>query len=313
MMKSKAALSEKVANDAFDSQITMTPTPSNSLNFTIQEGAYQISFDTSVYNTGSESTMAVSKDDEEIFVTGMMIPCDFYYIDIGEELELEAGNLIAQSIQKADLDNVNKIIENSKSSIFDHLQTDKGRKLELFSNLFFHKSILTTASRGIVNNGECECTPHPFHLGGKTYFLCTEDDYYDVDELKSILVQYQNEGNELFPEEVNLANYLNQTSEEQINFDKLNSFNYSKADYMAMLENIKENSNPNLQGRGGCGWYCPIGCGSDHGCCGNYSGCCIYRHLACYVHDKICIDCEYEDFCLPGCKPGLVTVIISCG
>lgn len=73
---SKAALSEKVLNDTFDSQITMTPTPSNSLNFTIQEGAYRISFDTSVDGIGSGSTMTVSKGDEEIFVTGMMVACD---------------------------------------------------------------------------------------------------------------------------------------------------------------------------------------------------------------------------------------------
>ena len=43
--------------------------------------------------------------------------------------------------------------------------------------------------------------------------------------------------------------------------------------------------------------------GSDHGCCGNYSGPCWYWHPICWVHDKMCTDCTPAWFCLPGCKP----------
>lgn len=43
--------------------------------------------------------------------------------------------------------------------------------------------------------------------------------------------------------------------------------------------------------------------GSTHGCCGNYSGPCLYFHWACYVHDKICKRCNLRWFCLSGCIP----------
>lgn len=44
--------------------------------------------------------------------------------------------------------------------------------------------------------------------------------------------------------------------------------------------------------------------GSDHGCCGNYSGKCWFWHPICYIHDKMCINCKPKLFCLPACKPG---------
>lgn len=43
--------------------------------------------------------------------------------------------------------------------------------------------------------------------------------------------------------------------------------------------------------------------GSDHGCCGNYSGNCWYWHPACWVHDKMCSDCTPRWFCFSGCVP----------
>jgi hypothetical protein len=43
--------------------------------------------------------------------------------------------------------------------------------------------------------------------------------------------------------------------------------------------------------------------GSDHGCCGNYSGPCYYWHPVCWAHDKLCSDCEPGWFCFSGCVP----------
>ncbi len=43
--------------------------------------------------------------------------------------------------------------------------------------------------------------------------------------------------------------------------------------------------------------------GSDHGCCGNYSGPCYYWHPICWAHDKLCTDCEPGWFCFSGCVP----------
>lgn len=43
--------------------------------------------------------------------------------------------------------------------------------------------------------------------------------------------------------------------------------------------------------------------GSSHGCCGNYSGPCLYWHPVCYVHDVMCSDCTPRWFCFSGCRP----------
>ena len=43
--------------------------------------------------------------------------------------------------------------------------------------------------------------------------------------------------------------------------------------------------------------------GGTHGCCGNYNGPCWYWHPWCYVHDKICANCNPRWFCFDGCKP----------
>lgn len=42
--------------------------------------------------------------------------------------------------------------------------------------------------------------------------------------------------------------------------------------------------------------------GSDHGCCGNYDGDCLFFHPICYLHDKMCKNCTPRWLCLPGCK-----------
>ncbi|XP_062512009.1 uncharacterized protein LOC134187855 isoform X2 [Corticium candelabrum] len=43
--------------------------------------------------------------------------------------------------------------------------------------------------------------------------------------------------------------------------------------------------------------------GSARGCCGNYSGCCIYSHWFCWVHDALC-DCCGSWWCGWQCKKG---------
>lgn len=49
---------------------------------------------------------------------------------------------------------------------------------------------------------------------------------------------------------------------------------------------------------------CPLGLGSQWGCCGNYSGCCWYWTYLCFMHDVACIDCE-PWHCGPGCEPDI--------
>ncbi len=49
------------------------------------------------------------------------------------------------------------------------------------------------------------------------------------------------------------------------------------------------------------GFAWPIG--SSHGCCGNYSGPCMFWHPVCHLHDALCSNCSPRWFCLSGCIP----------
>lgn len=194
-----------------------------------------------------------------------------------------------------DLEIANDMIIDAHPDVLNELKSNEGRKLELYSNIFFQKAILTTASRAISSGEECECTPHPFHLAGKTYFLCQEDYSYNVAELQGILSDYINEYGAPDQATSDLISFLNGTTEQEVRFDEVYNFYFPKNLYIQMLEDktsSQSNPTPNAN-RGGCAWYCPLGCGSDHGCCANYSGCCLYRSVLCYAHDVLCTDCAY--------------------
>lgn len=107
---------------------------------------------------------------------------------------------------------------------------------------------------------------------------------------------YATENSPIDSKTLELISFLDTYTEETIRFDDYYSFYVDKNDFNLFVSNMITSS-------GGCAWWCPLGCGSDHGCCGNYSGCCLYWHPGCYVHDKMCTNCKPEWFCLPGCKP----------
>lgn len=163
--------------------------------------------------------------------------------------------------------------------------------------LNYHLSIIRAAIRGDLNNSTCDCTVHPAFLIDSSYFNCQEDHSYNVSDLKSAMNDYIADFGTLDTDSQGLYNFLYSTQDVTIDFNSYYSYYVSNSDFNLFLgQQINSIS-------GNCGWWCPIGCGSDHGCCGNYSGCCLYRNIMCYVHDKLCTDCNPSWFCLPGCVP----------
>lgn len=199
--------------------------------------------------------------------------------DIPVESLLEIRSILTENI--GDIYNENIVIKNQY----------------LISSINFHISIISTTLRSIKNNEECNCTVHPEFLMDKSFFNCQEDYFYETARLKHILYQYISENDTIDSSTSELIDYLEDYQEDKIRFDHYYSFYVSKEDFNTYITN-------QLAAGGDCAWWCPLGCGSDHGCCGNYSGCCLYWHIGCYVHDKICINCEPPNFCLPGCVPG---------
>ncbi len=253
---------------------------------------YQNDYD--ITNNVNTSVLKITKGNETVYnVT--------YTVDLNRDkykfYQSEKVVKFAQDLQKNIVDkNIDKGIE----QLLLNAQKRFGREtinIHLKS-LFFHKSILETKKRQLLNGGDCGCTVHPAYLVDKTGFVCQEDFFIPVEILEDALksdenVFYDDNEKELFKEFIRPHT---KSKKKAIRFDELYSFFVSKQKFQALVRTVKNNK-PDT--KGGC-WF---GSGSSHGCCGNYGGCCYYWHELCWVHDKLCSDCNPSLFCLPGCVP----------
>lgn len=167
---------------------------------------------------------------------------------------------------------------------------------EVLYSLSINISIFKTLARTAVNPSDCNCTVHPSFLVGESYFLCQEDHFYNKANLAAALDQYEAEFGQT-PDATAIKQYVQSFQGSAIPFTNVYELLVSAEEFEEAVVNIQN-------GSGDCAWWCPLGCGTDHGCCGNYKGCCFYRHIACYIHDKMCINCEPPWFCGPQCQPG---------
>ncbi|MGV3763556.1 hypothetical protein [Parapedobacter sp.] len=206
----------------------------------------------------------------------------------------------------------------------------------LISSISYHKSIINTTIRSIMEGTDCDCTVHPFFLTDKTYFNCQEEHFYDAARLAESLEKYLRKNNtDKFA--LKLKQYLLNNRKERIRFDEYYGLYVDKATFKNAMESQKNNQSKKIVVDGAakslqanvfsistlfklfqndglpidvvaaaepdCGDNCLLGCGSDHGCCGNYEGCCYYVHGICTIHDDLCTNCEPRWFCFDGCVP----------
>ena len=176
-------------------------------------------------------------------------------------------------------------------------------------SIFFHFAIINTKLRAMHRkDGTYECVPHPGYILGKSYFWCQEDFFVKVALIKDVYLKHPELIEDIKARK--LYDFINNTNEDFLSYDKIYSFSIKKEDYLKSLDNIvmrnkSMNSSQNRESQvaSDCSWWCPLGCGSDWGCCANYSGCCFYRSIECYIHDRLCSDCEPRWFCFSGCVP----------
>jgi len=178
--------------------------------------------------------------------------------------------------------------------------------------LFMCNSLIKSVNRQILKNdmilqktnlksstNNLENTDSPIYTSNTVYegynrelssFALTEDLVINVDDLQ----KYINEDTQnaeakgfLFVQEI-----LNNTTTNSISLYQLE----------AEIVEYTRNNPDDFEGQvSELGFRWPRG--SDHGCCGNYSGPCYYFHPVCFLHDKMCTDCTPRWFCFSGCKP----------
>jgi hypothetical protein len=193
-------------------------------------------------------------------------------------------------------------------SMIDAMFQDPNITKQYGAAVFFHQAALRTRLRSLQQqNPDYACVPYPAYLLGRSYFFCQEDVVVKKDLVLSIFRDHPDLLS--VPRNQQIHAMINSSQKEQFGFDEIYAFSMERSVFLETLQlmrNKQQNERIPNEGRsqgGGCAWWCPIGCGSDWGCCGNYSGCCLYASLECYIHDRICSNCEPRWFCFNGCVP----------
>ena len=265
----------------------------DTLSINIEDGNYKINLTGSIYENDVISNFQVIYGGNIVFD----IPYEFNVNDTHWRLQqhpkiiLKAKNLANVSPQI--IIDVQSILDKSVDYIYS--ETLEVKNTQLVSLVNYYNSILNTRIRANNENSDCDCKVNPEFILNKTFFNCQEDQFYEVSQLKQIISDYST-NNQLDSSTTALKSFLNNTSLQKINYETYYSFYVTPDNFDTFVNNV-------AQTNGDCSSWCPLGCGSDHGCCGNYSGCCLYWDIHCYIHDKLCVNCTPSWFCLPGCKP----------
>lgn len=200
--------------------------------------------------------------------------------------ELQDLNLTARQ-----LTGLKFIIEESVLEVFDKANINNINN-DYLSGIYY----LNSAVDANIRSGESEITGtiSPFFLVGKSYFAFQEDMIFNVADLRNDISVFVDNGNNL-----SLINFIMTTNKTQVNFTELYN-------YIIPTQKFKDFvSDKKVYKEGDCSTACPIGCGTDWGCCGSYLGCCLLSADICMSHDLKCSksNCKPIWYCLPGCSP----------
>lgn len=209
-----------------------------------------------------------------------------------------ANTLKDLNIGITELNKLNFILDDSYINLFSEV-SENNLNEDLFSIIAYLKSAVSANIRMIEENSSViEGTISPSFLAGKTFFIFQEDFIVDMQNLRNNISSLEAEAakNNLI-QDTKLINYIKNSTEDTATFDKLYSFYIPLEDFR---RHIEEMTSPFYAED--CSDNCIIGCGTDLGCCSNYTGCCYYSSLFCHWHDLECVNCD-KWHCGPLCKP----------
>lgn len=202
---------------------------------------------------------------------------------------IEESNKLAKhtglNISNAEETLIENLILNFKKDALELVQTD------LAKSIFFNVAIIKSTKRALVNNSnDCNCAPVPLYFKDKSPFICQKDLAYNVGSLLTNLEENLPQISEHYDMETIekvKTSFLSKSN--QVNVVSFEEF------YVEFGGIPTSEFNVNLEDFIEEGW-CPIGLGTDLGCCGNYSGCCWYASDLCLIHDVACLTCS-EWYC----------------
>lgn len=282
-------------------------TPQKILNF--KENKISVSYVSNVVNGLLNFSIGI-QDDE----TGKSIEEEFSVSTDRAKLAKEISKQISakQKVLSAkftadEISRILKAMNNMISNVTLNIADDDLLDLEV-QGLFMSKSLIQSINRQILKNNENSSfsvsaihtdfldaeifTSNTVYEGfnrGFSSFSLSEDLIVNVDDFSNTINQNSQAAQQM--EAVFIKDVLN-----QVNNNNISIFELEKN-----LVSFTANNPDKFEGE-----VSPLGYrwpkGSDHGCCGNYDGNCLYFHPICYLHDKMCKNCTPRWFCLPGCK-----------
>lgn len=207
-------------------------------------------------------------------------------------------NLKDYSLNKEELEILDFMLDDGYSVLLYEVN-EKKYDIELFSLISYLKAAVSANLRMKNENLDfISGTISPSFLVGKSNFIFQEDFVIDVNLVKNNISLLENSINQnSYPQDLNLVNYFKETSDSSVTFDVIYAFYYPKDQYLNHINDMASKAHA-----GDCSSSCWIGCGSDLGCCANYSGCCYYSSSICLIHDIACTNCD-KWHCGPGCVP----------
>jgi len=217
-------------NETFESQRDLElKADKDQLNFRIDNNE-NISFISNLNNGKVTSSLNFKSDNTTYSVKyDIDVSINHWKLKQADKVILKSEELISKKIDSKTLSDLTNSLEmfykdnyHTLSNNFDPL---------LISMLNYYKSIFKVAKSSIDNNNDCECTVHPAFLLEKTNFNCQEEQYIDVNDLKSILNDYKVSNASIDNSTENLMQFLDKTNQLQIRFDDYYSYYVSNEDY----------------------------------------------------------------------------------
>lgn len=267
-------------------------------------GGYQYGYASQLNNGRTISKLKISGKNSNLQLEYILDTTEQHFRLIQHRKVQTLAEQIASAIS---LQELREMVE-GLSAMIEHMFKDMRITKQEGESIFFHQAALRTRLRALERNDpDYACIPYPAYLLGRSYFFCQEDVVMKRNMLLSIFEEHQ----DLFTTERNRRIYemVQQSAAEEISFDKVYAYSMSGQDLLRTMERIVNGgvvhqlTDAKKEAARDCAWWCPLGCGTDWGCCGNYSGCCFYASLECYIHDRLCSNCEPRWFCFEGCVP----------
>lgn len=278
---------------------TMAVQSENAINYEVSDDEFVLrlysDFEGSEYNSLMQ-VFSVKDDSTKLFEVAYSFDTSesHWKIKQKEKVLTLAENLQNQSLSLETLVALSDFVDEGIPTAYWDLVEPKDKDITLFSSIYYYESAINTYKRSLEQNTEIDGTIHPSYLLDKMFFEFQEDDIVNIEILKS--ENFLN-GGIYFQGDQDFVDFVESTELQKVPFSVIYSFYTTPTKFNGFLNDLI-----NGQTDGCISANCSIGCGSDLGCCSNYSGCCLVSSKLCLAHDIWCFDCT-RILCGPKCQP----------